>query len=154
MKITGRGSGREMERTFADGEVIFREGDESREMFIIRDGQVAISKHLGGEEVILARRGRGEFFGEMALLESLPRAASARAVGRVRLLTLHSGGFIQKVRRDPAFAFELLQCLSGRIRLLNDQVFSFMATLDKNDPIRHRLIALMETGTIEGLQKK
>ena len=149
-----RGNRRELERTFTDGEVIFQEGDESREMFIIRDGQVSICKRIGNEEVVLARRGRGEFFGEMALLESLPRMGTARAVGHVRLLVLHSGGFLQKVRRDPAFAFELLQRLSGRFRLLNEQVSSFMATLDTNDPIRQRLVALMEVGPIEGQSKK
>jgi CRP-like cAMP-binding protein len=154
MALLDRGNQRELERTFTDGEVIFKEGDESREMFIVREGQVAISKRLGTEEVILARRGRGEFFGEMALLESLPRMGTARAVGRVRLLVLHSGGFLQKVRRDPAFAFELLQRLSGRFRQLNEQVSTFMAALDRDDPARQRLIALMEIGAIEGPAKK
>lgn len=152
--LLDRGNQRELERTFTDGEVIFKEGDESREMFIIRYGQVAISKRLGNEEVVLARRGRGEFFGEMALLESLPRMGTARAIGRVRVLVLNSGGFLQKVRRDPAFAFELLQCLSGRFRVLNEQVSSFMATLDTNDPIRQRMVALIEVGRIEGQSEK
>ena len=149
-----RGNRRELERAFTDGEVIFQEGDDSREMFIIREGQVSISKRIGGEEVVLARRGRGEFFGEMALLESLPRIGTARAIGRVRLVVLYSGGFLQKVRRDPAFAFEILQKLSGRFRLLNEQVSSFMAMLDKDDPIRQRLAALMEVGPDDDQSKK
>ena len=145
---------RGLERAFADGEVIFQEGDDSREMFIIREGQVAISKHVGGEEIILARRGRGEFFGEMALLESLPRIGTARAIGRVRLFVLYSGGFLQKIRRDPAFAIEMLQRLSGRFRLLNEQVSSFMAALDENDPMRQRLAELMEIGPTAGPPRK
>ncbi len=149
-----RGTRRELDRVFTDGELIFQEGDDSREMFVIREGQVAISKRIGREEVVLARLGRGEFFGEMAMLESLPRIGTARAVGRVRLLALHSGGFLQKVHRDPAFAIEMLQQLSGRFRLLNEQVASFMAMLDETDPIRHRLAALMDAGPIAGRREK
>jgi CRP-like cAMP-binding protein len=137
------------ERSFEDGETIFNEGDESREMFIIRDGEVAISKRIGNGEIVLARRRRGEFFGEMALLESLPRMGTARAVGRVRLVVLHSGSFLQKIRRDPAFAFEMLHRLSGRFRQLNEQVIAFLAALPEDDPARRRLAQLMEVGSTD-----
>jgi CRP/FNR family cyclic AMP-dependent transcriptional regulator len=139
-------SRRDLERTFADGEVIFHEGDESREIYIIREGQVAISKRFGEKEIVLAKRGRGEFFGEMSLLESLPRIGTARAIGHVKLIVLHSGGFLQKIRHDPAFAFEMLQGLSGRFRLLNEQMAKFMSTLDEADPARQSLAALIEAG--------
>ncbi|MBI4970126.1 MAG: cyclic nucleotide-binding domain-containing protein [Rhodospirillales bacterium] len=141
----GSGQG-DLDRTFADGEVIFREGDESREMYIVREGTVAIVKRIGQEEIVLARRGRGEFFGEMSLLESLPRIGTARAEGKVRLLVLHAGGFLQMIRRDPAFAFEMLQRLSGRFRQLNEQMAEFLSSLDEADPARQKLAALLEVG--------
>jgi CRP-like cAMP-binding protein len=65
---------------------------------------------------------RGAFFGEMSLLEGLPRSATARAVGKVSLLVLRPGSLLLQIRRDPTFAFELLQQLSGRIRELNDKL--------------------------------
>jgi len=109
----------EFERKCEDGELIVREGDEDREMFIIRAGQVRITKQVGDEELTLATLERGDFFGEMALLESLPRTANARAVGPTRLLVIQPGGLLLRIRRDPTFAFEMLHRLSGRIRGLN-----------------------------------
>ena len=58
----------------------------------------------------------------MSLLESLPRSATARARGKTRLLAIHPGGFLLKIRRDPTFAFEMLQTLSRRIRYTNDNL--------------------------------
>ncbi len=136
----------DLERSFQDGEIIFREGDESREMFIIREGEVAITRQSGGSTIVLARRRRGEFIGEMALLESQPRIGTAVAIGSVRLVVLHSGSFLQKLRRDPAFAFEMMQTLSRRFRILNEQVLKILNGLDQNDPARRKLAELMETG--------
>jgi CRP-like cAMP-binding protein len=65
---------------------------------------------------------RGSFFGEMSLLEGLPRSATARAIGAVELLVLKPGSLLLRIRRDPTFAFELLQQLSGRIRDLNEKL--------------------------------
>ena len=66
----------------------------------------AISIGQKGEQ--LAVLGPGEFFGEMSLLESLPRSATVRVRGATRLLCIQPGGFLLRIRRDPTFAFELL----------------------------------------------
>jgi len=112
---------------FADGDVIVREGEESREMFVIRSGEVEIFKQVGGHEVQLAILSRGAFFGEMSLLEGLPRSATARARGDTQLLVLHPGSLLLRIRRDPTFAFELLQQMSRRIRKLDDALVSQVA---------------------------
>jgi CRP-like cAMP-binding protein len=117
-------------QTFADGEIIFNEGESSSEMFVVRAGKVEISKHVGGHSMRLAILDRGSFFGEMSLLEGLPRSATARAVGKVSLLVLRPGSLLLQIRRDPTFAFELLQQLSGRIRGLNDKLVVRMATAE------------------------
>lgn len=109
-------------QTFADAEVIFREGEETHDMFVVHQGQVEILKHAGGHDVQLALLGRGSFFGEMSLLEGLPRSATARAIGSTRLLVLRPGSLLMLIRRDPTFAFEMLQQMSGRIRDLNDKL--------------------------------
>ena len=70
----------EME-TFADREIVFREGEQTRDMYVIHEGRVEILKHAGGHEVQLAVLERGSFFGEMSMLEGLPRSATARALG-------------------------------------------------------------------------
>ena len=103
-------------RAYADGETIFREGENSFEMYVVQSGCVVVSK-AGVELAVL---GRGDFIGEMSLLESLPRAATVTARGPARLLCIQPGGFLLKIRRDPTFAFELLQSLSRRIRCANE----------------------------------
>ena len=110
------------QRDFIDGEVIFREGDDSREMYIVTAGEVVVSKKSKKGEVVLAVLKKGDFVGEMSLLESLPRSATARARGDTQLLAIHPGGFLLKIRRDPTFAFEMLQSLSRRIRVTNENL--------------------------------
>lgn len=117
-------------QSFADGEIIFTEGDSSSEMFVVRSGKVEILKNVGGHAMQLATLDRGSFFGEMSLLEGLPRSATAKAVGKVQLLVLRPGSLLLQIRRDPTFAFELLQQLSGRIRDLNDKLIVKTATAE------------------------
>jgi CRP-like cAMP-binding protein len=116
---------------FHDGEFIAREGDASRTMYVIQQGVVEVLKEIGGREVVLATLERGSFFGEMSLLESLPRSASVRAKGETRLLAIRAGSLLLKIRRDPTFAFELLQQMSGRIRRLNEQVAESLQRLER-----------------------
>jgi CRP-like cAMP-binding protein len=75
-----------------------------------------------GHETVLARLGKGEFFGEMSVLESLPRDASARSNGPSALLGLGPGALLLRLRQDPSLALEMLHALSGRIRALNARV--------------------------------
>ena len=114
-------------RDYTDGEVVFREGERTFEMYVVQSGTIAIVK--GGVE--LAVLGRGDFLGEMSLLESLPRSATAVAKGPARLLCIQPGGFLLKIRRDPTFAFELLQSLSRRVRSANERLLD----LGEKDPV-------------------
>lgn len=109
---------KEVERVYRDGEVIVREGDPGREMFVIQSGHVVVRR--GGEPV--TRLGKGDFFGEMSVLESLPRDADVVADGLTRVLVLGPGALLVRLRRDPTFALELLQSLSSRVRALNERL--------------------------------
>ena len=118
----------ELERVCADGEIIVREGDDSREMYVINKGSVEIT--VGAEQLVIATLHKGDFFGEMSLLESLPRAASVRAVGETRLLVIQPGGLLLRIRRDPTFAFEMLHKLSGRVRRQNGRLVRALEALE------------------------
>ncbi|MBI3204223.1 MAG: cyclic nucleotide-binding domain-containing protein [Myxococcales bacterium] len=124
---------KELERTYGDGESIVEEGDHSRDMFVIQTGRVRISKKVGERELELATLERGDFFGEMSLLESLPRDATARAVGTTELLVISAGALLVRMRRDPTFAFEMLHRLSGRVRLLNARLVGLLD--ERADPL-------------------
>lgn len=113
---------RDLIKVCADGEVIFREGDTTQEMYVVQSGEVLVTKKTMDGPVTLAVLGRGSFLGEMSLLESLPRSASAHAKGPTKLLRIQSGGFLLKIRRDPTFAFELMQSLSQRVRTTNEKL--------------------------------
>lgn len=120
----------ELERTYSDGEIIVREGDTTRDMFVIQNGKVRITKRVGANELELALLSRGDFFGEMSLLESLPRDATAHAVGQTELLVISAGALLVRMRRDPTFAFEMLHRLSGRVRSLNARLVELLSEAD------------------------
>lgn len=124
----------EREWSFAEGEYLFREGESGTEMFVIQEGQVRITKHVGTDEIHLATLGRGDFLGEMALLEGLPRDADARAVGPTKMLAIGQGGLLMRIRRDPTFALELLNRLSGRVRELNARVAQLTQASSSSPP--------------------
>ena len=67
------------EKHLRSGEVLFKEGAQGDEMYLIRSGKIRIVKDLEGTQKTLAVIGEGEFFGEMALLDKRPRSASAIA---------------------------------------------------------------------------
>lgn len=107
---------------YEDGEFIFQEGDTNRDLYIIQEGKVEIWKNTDQAPIRLATFQRGDFFGDMALLQGGNRFASARAAGPTKLLVLQPGGFLLKIRRDPTFAFEMLQALSYRIKISNERL--------------------------------
>lgn len=110
------------QRTVEAGEVIFRQGEKGIDLFVIQSGTVEISRGQGEQRTVMATLRQGDFFGEMSVLESMPRDADAVAVSRTELLVITQGGLLIRLRRDPTFAVEMLHKLSGRVRALNQQV--------------------------------
>jgi len=107
---------------YDDGEFVFEEGETSRDLFIIQSGKVEIWKQADATQIKLATFNRGDFFGDMALLQGGTRFASAKSSGVTKLLIIQPGGFLLKIRRDPTFAFEMLQALSYRIKVSNERL--------------------------------
>ena len=109
--------------TYQDGEHIFRQGDPGEEMFIIQDGEVEIVfEGEDGDVIQLATLERGDFFGEMAVLESAPRTASARAKGGCKVLPLRGALFIEMLQRDPETTLRIMRKLCNRIRELQSRL--------------------------------
>jgi CRP-like cAMP-binding protein len=107
-------------RPAAANELIVAQGDEDANMFIVQSGCVEVRRHVDDQVVVLGRLERGDFFGEMSLLESQPRAADVVAVEPTVLVELGAGALLLRIRRDPTLAVEMLQKLSRRIRDLNE----------------------------------
>jgi CRP/FNR family cyclic AMP-dependent transcriptional regulator len=138
------------EEAYADGAVIVREGEERREMYVIQRGGVVVSKTIDGREVEIARLGRGDFFGEMSLLESLPRYATVRAVGETRVLVVEPGYLLLKIRRNPTFAFEMLQHMSRRLRRINQRLMELVASGAVSDEVARELQSVQAAAQFTG----
>src|SRR5882762_7188458 len=109
------------------GTVLFREGDRGQTMYVIRSGKVNISKRIGDSEITLAVLGPGEFFGEMALLEGLPRSAGATVIEEATLVEVDQQSFETLIRKNSEVALRLLRRLSARLREADRQIQSLMS---------------------------
>jgi CRP-like cAMP-binding protein len=120
-------------KEYQANEIIFQEGDTGRELYIIQEGEVVIKKSSQVGEIEMATFSRGDFFGDMALLQGVPRFATAYSKGKSKILILQPGGFLLKIRRDPTFAFEMLQQLSLRVKKSSER---FIDEISKNEEFR------------------
>ena len=109
-------------RTVDAGKVVFREGDEGRQMYIIQEGKVRISKNIGGKEHILAILGKGDFFGEMAIVSRVQRSATVTAIGTVQLLSFDRQGFKSMIEKNSKIALNVIDKLCRRLLHANMQI--------------------------------
>ena len=115
-------SEKDITKEFNKDDIIIKEGDPGREMYIIKSGSVDVVKSDGDRDIILATLSRGDFFGEMAILENIYRTATVKAKETSRLIVLTTGNFMIKLKKDPTFAFQIMQKMSRRIRILNEKI--------------------------------
>ncbi|MBV8544132.1 MAG: cyclic nucleotide-binding domain-containing protein [Acidobacteria bacterium] len=139
---------------YAAGDVIFQQGELGTEMFIIQEGEVNIVKHINGESHALSHLEKGDFFGEMAVLESVPRTADAIAATDVRALVINGARFDEMLRKNPEVAVRIIRKYSKRLReantllerLVGREVDSEHGALDATQSVpaevhhRHRLV--------------
>jgi len=139
---------------YAAGDVIFQQGELGTEMFIIQEGEVDIVKHINGESHSLSHLEKGDFFGEMAVLESVPRTADAIAKTDVRALVINGARFDEMLRKNPVVAVRIIRKYSKRLReantllerLVGREVDSEHGALDATQSMpaevhhRHRLV--------------
>jgi CRP/FNR family cyclic AMP-dependent transcriptional regulator len=114
--------GPELGRLYADGEIIVRQGDRGTCMYVIQSGSVVVLDESGGQELELATLKAGDFFGEMAIFDREVRSATIRARGEARVLTIDRRTLMRRIQNDPTIAFNLLQTLSRRVRLLDSEL--------------------------------
>ncbi len=141
-------------RTFSRGSVIIVAEDEGDAFFIIRKGRVKVNLlHGDGREVILSILGKGEVFGELALLDGRPRSANVITLEETELMTLRRTEFLQLINNEPAIIMGLLDELAARLRKTDHQIGG-LALLDATSRISRTLVRLAaEHGeeTAEGL---
>lgn len=113
-------------RDFPAGTVLFRDGEPACEMFVVHSGSVRIHKTVRDAEQILSVLGAGELFGEMALLNSRPRNATATVVEDSQLLVIDPATFDSMIRGNIEIAARLIKKLSARLEDANEQIENLM----------------------------
>lgn len=111
------------EKAYAPGEIVFHEGDPGKGLFVVLDGEVEVLRETSQGPQRIVAFGPGTAFGELALIDDLPRSATARATGPTRLLILYRSHFEELVAGDRTVALivmrNLLRLLAGYVRAAN-----------------------------------
>jgi CRP-like cAMP-binding protein len=102
-----------VERTFKPGQTILSEGEMGIAFYVVASGNVEVAR---GDGPVVNRIGPGGSFGEMALLNDLPRMATVKAVGDVSCLVLPRLDFLDALRDQPEIAIQLLKTLAELLR--------------------------------------
>jgi signal transduction histidine kinase len=118
------------ERHFGPGDLIFDEYSKGRDLFLIASGRVRIKKYTKfGVESLLAVLHPGDFFGELSLIDGLPRSARAEAVDECEVLILSADSYRRMVEEHPQIAMNLLNNLALRLRSMDQ---NFVMELGRN----------------------
>lgn len=108
---------------FQPGDVLFEENEQSFHFFIIQEGEVEVFKTGGdGQPIPLAIVGEGSSIGEFAMIDRLPRSATARAKTQVRAAKVSDGAYQQLLHELPDWAVAVMKALVERIRATNEIV--------------------------------
>ena len=108
------------------GTVLFQEDDRGEEMYVIQAGKVKISKKVRGVDKTLAMLEKGEFFGEMSILNDKPRSATAETVEDSDLLVIDRKTFDTLIRGNPEITVRFIKRLADRLREANEQMEALM----------------------------
>ncbi|WP_017754343.1 cyclic nucleotide-binding domain-containing protein [Calidifontibacillus oryziterrae] len=111
-----------VEQSFNEDEVIFHQGDQGKNMYLIVSGEVMLSANYTGNTITIATLRAGDALGEMALLENMPRSATATAVKPTILVSFTKEQLLNYISNEQGFAWKLLKKLSGRIRNQNKRL--------------------------------
>jgi CRP-like cAMP-binding protein len=105
-------------------DVIFEEGSTGRELYVVLEGKVEIAKVSGASKTTIVTLGKGEFFGEMAVIDGSSRSATAIAAApKTKVMRINHARFVYLVSQQPAFALMIMDALSKRLRASNATQF-------------------------------
>jgi CRP-like cAMP-binding protein len=133
-----------MGRDFPAGSVLFREGEHGEEMYVVQSGLIQILKRIGNDMRPLATLGRGEFIGEMAILNAKPRSATAVVLENARCLVIDAATLEQMVANNAEIAVRLVKKLSRRLDAA-DELIQILLHPDPNARVLHGLKRHAET---------
>ena len=109
-------------RVYQPGEDIVREGDSGDCMYVIQQGEADVIRNVDGVQTVVDRMGKGDIFGEIAIVEKTTRTSTVRAATEVHAITVDRETFLRRVREDPTLALNVLRVAAGRVRRLDSEI--------------------------------
>ena len=107
-------------KTYAAGDVIFKQGSMGRTAYIVQEGSVEIARRQDDDsEIVLGAVGKGGIFGEMALIDDSPRMANARATEPTTLIVVTEQMFLHKLDKADPFIRGLMHIMADTIRSMS-----------------------------------
>ncbi len=132
-------------RIYRNGEVIFHREDPGQVLYVVKEGKVKICiTSPEGQEITLAVFGKGECFGELTILDGLPRSADAVALEKAECYTLQRSDFHRAIIKNPKIAIQVLESMSKRLRA-TDQMVEDLIFLDVYGRVAKKLLELSDT---------
>ncbi|MBC7472873.1 MAG: Crp/Fnr family transcriptional regulator [Candidatus Sericytochromatia bacterium] len=134
------------EKNYSKKNIVFHEGDYGDALYIIKNGRIKIAKvALDGREKTLTILKGGDFFGEMAIFDDMPRSATAESMENdVKLLSINKTDFERLITENPSIAIRIMKDLTRRIRQVNEQVQD-LAFKDVHGRVASTLYNLLRT---------
>jgi len=125
------------ERQYTDGEIVFHEKEPGAGMYIIRAGNIKLSKKTEAKEIELLTMKDGDFFGEIALLDESPRSATATSKGQTQILGFYRPDFLELLKREPTLGSKVLlklsQIIAKRLRNTTDSTVKGAANANESE---------------------
>ena len=116
------------DKSFTDGEYIFREGESAAYAYVVKSGTVEITKHSADGEQVLAELVAPTLFGEMALIDGNPRSAGARAKENTVVTEVTANSFETYLSKNPEAAVRIMKTISENLRKSNQVVAKYERT--------------------------
>lgn len=137
--------------SYQRGQLIFQEGENGDALFVVLKGKVKVCLYdEEGREYVLDIIGKDGFFGELALIDDLPRSANAIAMETADLLVVRRSDFVKLLMENPSISVNILRVLAGRLRAADERI-KWLAFLNVEGRI---LKYLLEVGARLGIRMK
>lgn len=107
---------------YKKGDVLFREGEVSKDLYIIQNGIVKIYKEVDGKRLPIALVHAGQFVGELSFFDGKPRSASAEAATELKVIKLDQAKLEKEIRRLPSWLLVLIRSIADRMREADELV--------------------------------
>ena len=119
------------ELSYRDGERLFEQGEEGDAAYVVIEGAVSVLVRVDGGERAVASLGRGEIFGELAVLLDQPRTSAIAAEGRLTVLRLNRSVILNMLREFPDIALQMIRILGRRLETTTSKLALAKEELDQ-----------------------